>query len=258
MDTNHTRNLVTDANDNLETAFEGLADHSPRGASRQFGSITAASSGIDVPLFNRIFVFESPSRGSLTAAVEWMTDRDVPFWVTATTPLVDAVGALAADLGLRRTDESQPGMALTDLDGIPSNESTVEITAVEDPAGLDDWLDITGQVFGLPPDKAREVTTDSILTDDRIAMFLGRVDDEVVASGQLVQSGGVAGVYTIGVDEQYRRRGIGEAMTWAVLRAGRRAGCEVGVLQSSEMGYSLYERMGFEPVVDYHHFEPAP
>lgn len=34
----------------------------------------------------------------------------------------------------------------------------------------------------------------------------------------------MAGVYTIGVVEEFRRQGIGEAMNWAVLRAGREAG----------------------------------
>lgn len=67
----------------------------------------------------------------------------------------------------------------------------------------------------------------------------------------------MAGVYSVGVVEAFRRRGIGEAMTRAVLRAGREAGCRVAVLQSSEMGRPLYERMGFETVVTYHHFEPA-
>ena len=33
-------------------------------------------------------------------------------------------------------------------------------------------------------------------------------------------------------------------------RRGRR-------LQSAEMSYSVYEKMGFEPIVDYHHFEAA-
>ena len=44
-------------------------------------------------------------------------------------------------------------------------------------------------------------------------------------------------------------------MTREVLRAGREAGCQVGVLHSSEMGYPLYERMGFETVVTYQQFE---
>ena len=43
----------------------------------------------------------------------------------------------------------------------------------------------------------------------------------------------------------------------AVLRAGRDAGAEVGVLQSTEMTHSVYERMGFETIVEYHPFHPA-
>ena len=46
-------------------------------------------------------------------------------------------------------------------------------------------------------------------------------------------------------------------MSRAVLRAGRDAGCRVGVLQSSEMGYPRYQEMGFETVVTDHQFEPA-
>jgi predicted acetyltransferase len=72
-----------------------------------------------------------------------------------------------------------------------------------------------------------------------------------------MQSGDVAGVYSIGVVEEFRRRGIGDAMSRAVLRAGHEAGCQVGVLQLSEMGYPLYEQLGFETVVTYHQFEPA-
>ena len=36
---------------------------------------------------------------------------------------------------------------------------------------------------------------------------------------------------------------------------GRDAGCQLGVLQSSEMAYGLYEQMGFEQIATYHHFE---
>ena len=73
----------------------------------------------------------------------------------------------------------------------------------------------------------------------------------------MFRTGDTAGVYSIGVVEGYRRRGIGRAMTLAVLRLGRDAGCRIGVLQSSEMGYPLYEAMGFESVETYHHFEPV-
>ena len=52
-------------------------------------------------------------------------------------------------------------------------------------------------------------------------------------------------------------RGIGEAISRQVLRAGADVGCEVGVLQASPMGHPLYEKMGFEEVIDYRQLVPS-
>ena len=109
----------------------------------------------------------------------------------------------------------------------------------------------------MPVEVVREAYPEVILTDEQMKLLLGRVDGEPIATGNLFQQGDVAGVYVITVTEEFRRRGLGEAMTWAVLRTGREAGAAVGVLQSSSMGYSVYEQMGFETVVNYHQFQPA-
>jgi ribosomal protein S18 acetylase RimI-like enzyme len=69
-----------------------------------------------------------------------------------------------------------------------------------------------------------------------------------------MQTGDVAGIYTMGVLESARRNGIGKAVACELLRTGRAEGCEVAVSQSSEMAKSLYEDLVFEPVTTYHHF----
>jgi len=43
-------------------------------------------------------------------------------------------------------------------------------------------------------------------------------------------------------------------MTQTVLHAGWEGGSELGVLQPSEIGHSLYEQMWFGTVVEYHQF----
>lgn len=45
-----------------------------------------------------------------------------------------------------------------------------------------------------------------------------------------------------------RRRSIGAVMTQVVLAHGYRPGHRIGVLQSSELGYPLYRRIGFAEV----------
>lgn len=247
--------LLTDSNENLRRAFGILADAVPHGEARQCGPLTVASAGVPVPIFNRIFAFDPPPINDLSAAVAWMTERDLPFWLTVTEPAVEIVQDHRADLDLVKAAE-QPGMAMSSLDEIPPRDSIAEITEVTGPDERDDFSTVTASAFELPIAVAEQLDQAALAADD-VRLFLGRVDGRPAASGLLIQTGDVAGVYSIGVVDEFRRRGIGEAISWMVLRAGREAGCQVGVLQSSETGYPLYKRMGFETVVTYHQFEPA-
>jgi GNAT superfamily N-acetyltransferase len=255
MSTDHpsTRDLGMAVSDNFERAFGTLAANSARGASRQFGSVTAVSVGVPTPVFNRVFVFEPPSPKELTAAITWMTQRGDPFWVTAEASLADKVATATGGFDLEVSENTQPGMAFTPLRGIDPGESVVDIEPATDSDALDDWSSIGEDVFDFSSETTRLLTPPSVLTDNKIRLFVGRIDDTPAACGLLVRTDDVAGVYTIGVKEMFRRRGFGEAMTREVLGTGRELGCRIGVLQSSEMGVPLYERMGFETVVEYRH-----
>ncbi|NHN47969.1 hypothetical protein G9464_10215 [Halostella sp. JP-L12] len=137
-----TRDLVTDANENLRSAFGTLADEAQAGELRQFGPLTAACTGVPVPIFNRVFVFDAPPAGELSAAVAWMIEREVPFWVTVTEPVVEDVADQLADLDLVKAGE-QPGMAIGSLGEIRPPDSAVDIAAVTGPDGRDDFSAVT-------------------------------------------------------------------------------------------------------------------
>lgn len=249
------RDLVAAAHENLHSACCRLAQETSTGAVRQFGPLTAACAGVSTPIFNQLLVFEAPPMNALSTAVAWMRDREVPFWVTVADPVLEGVQDHLATLDLVSAGE-QPGMVMSDLEAIPSTDTTVEITEVTTQNERAEFSTVTGSAFGWPPAVVEQVDR-AAFEADGMRLFLGHVDGQPAASGLLIRSGDVAGVYSIGVLEDFRRRGLGNAMTQTVLRAGREAGCQVGVLQSSEMGHPLYDRMGFETVVTYHHFEPA-
>lgn len=59
------------------------------------------------------------------------------------------------------------------------------------------------------------------------------------------------GVYNISTLAPLRGRGYGGAMTARIAADGAAIGCEVAILQATEMGYSVYERMGYRTVVEY-------
>lgn len=248
------QDIAQDINDNLRIGIEELTEYVSGGQTREFGSIIAASSGLPIPILNRVFVFETPAAEKLKAAVRWMNDLEVPYWVTAVETIVGTVEDMAADLGLVKAN-TQPGMAMKSLDTVPQAMSPATITEINTAEELDDFSRVSSAVFEMPEDVAKQVDR-TALEVDTVHSFLGRVDGKPAACGTLIRTGEVAGVYTIGVREPFRRQGIGKAMSCEVIRTGRDLGCDAAVLQSSEMAYPLYEQLGFETAVTYHHFEP--
>lgn len=235
-----------------------FARHVPGAEVRQFGSLPAAAVGMPIPLFNQAFAFEVPTEDELREAVEWLSSRGAPFWVSTPAENADEIAAIAPAVGLADTAESIPGMwiSLDDVSQLLPNE--LHIVRATEPEHLDAFAVAISGGFGPPPELARTITPDSVLNDDDHNQHLvGYVDEEPVACAELVATGDIAGVYSVAVPEQHRRRGYGEAVTAAVLRAGRDLGCTTGCLQASDMGKPIYERMGFDTFTEYRLFAAA-
>lgn len=77
-----------------------------------------------------------------------------------------------------------------------------------------------------------------------LAAFLGRVP---VGTLLVVDGAGVAGIYDVGVLPEFRRRGIGAALTRAGMTLARRLGFRAAILQTTG-ARRLYERIGFRKV----------
>lgn len=144
------------------------------------------------------------------------------------------------------------GMAV-DLSTLPEDVPTPEsftVGRVRDEDGLAAWVGTLGSGFGEGPVEAGWVGE----MYRRLGYkgrglwrhYLGRLDREPVATATLFLGAGVAGIYFVFTVEGARRRGIGAAVTLAALRGAGGLGYGVGVLGSSEMGYPVYRRLGFE------------
>jgi GNAT superfamily N-acetyltransferase len=71
-------------------------------------------------------------------------------------------------------------------------------------------------------------------------------DGRVVATSLLFLADGLAGIYSVATLAEERGKGLGAHATAEPLRAARRLGYRVGVLQSSPAGHSVYLGLGFE------------
>ena len=145
--------------------------------------------------------------------------------------------------------EGPPGMAV-DLSTLPAaipHPPDLKICRVEDTAMMKTWAKTFQVGYGLPPDW-ESILLDMMLATMQIpgASYLAYVHDQAVAASSLFQDAGVAGIYNVATLPKWRGKGIGAAMTYYPLLEARRQGYRSGILQSSDMGYKVYQRLGFK------------
>jgi GNAT superfamily N-acetyltransferase len=124
-----------------------------------------------------------------------------------------------------------------------------------------DSLDAWQEVFARTPEalsRIRLTLGRRLLERSDARFFLGTLDGRAVATSFAVRTRDVVGIYGVGTAEAVRRRGIGTAMTWACVGAGRDWGCDTAILQASEMGRGVYASMGFRQVRSSLSFERPP
>ncbi len=156
---------------------------------------------------------------------------------TADTP------GMAADLGQLNQDLPYP--------------TGLEIQVVADADGIAEWASVFVEGYGLPVDWESGMLGMMLALGlgDAIRCYLARLEGENVAASCVFYSAGAAGIYCVATRRDWRGRGIGAAVTLQPLLDARHKGYRLGVLQSSEMGYSVYERMGFREVCKVaHHY----
>ena len=124
----------------------------------------------------------------------------------------------------------------------------LEILLVDDDKMLRQWIHVASVGFGVPAD-LEEVWFEFFsyaACRTPFQTYLALLNGEPVATSQVSNSAGVAGIYNVTTLPEARGRGIGSAVVLRPLLAARRIGMRIGILQSSTMGYNIYRRLGFQ------------
>ena len=248
---------------NYVEAISSIARMTPGGEVSDAGGLTLVRSGLDIPAFNLVFALDDPSSVVAAERAVSRTFGGSGFrWLLVTTervatqlqPMIHAFGF--------HLEETMPGMVWAPLPRllptlpprftarpvrVPEEAAVFARTMMEGfeaRAGLmDPWVD------GV---RAKHVTT-----SEMPGWYLGFLDDHPVCTAVRVTTGAIAGIYGVSTLPDFRRRGLGEAITRLAAADGYPEGARMSYLQSSRAGRSVYERIGYRWVEDYQLWSPA-
>jgi len=216
---------------------------------------TIGGSPID---YHNAVVHADLSRTALTAdavimeVIEQFRTRGVPgTWHVGPSFRPANLGELLVEHGFHDAG-GEPGMAadLNTLNEDIQYPSHLVIERVREDRQLDVWGETLAEGFGEGEREAnwvQDISRKIGLGDDvPYRHYLGWLDGKAVATASLFLGAGAAGIYFVMTVPEARRQGIGAAITLAALREAQQMGYRVGVLGSSEPGYPVYKRIGFQ------------
>jgi GNAT superfamily N-acetyltransferase len=163
-------------------------------------------------------------------------------------------GCRPADLGKRleaRGMQSGPGgiwmlADLTSLPGAPAGPANFHVEPVRDTTALEIWRHISAQGFGGDTQIYYDAYARHGFAADAFSLhYIGYVGDQPATSSTLLLAGGIASVYDVSTPPALRRQGYGGAITFAMLAEARARGYQHAWIWSSQMGQSVYRKLGF-------------
>lgn len=237
--------------------FGGICDFLPEGKFEVFEKhgVRCYSSYLPYALHNRV-VSTLSNEEDLPFIIEEVSNyyqsKNKPFmWMTW--PGVDKPDNLDNQLvkyGFESVD-SMPGMALKlkDLCDERVNIVGLEITEVRTNEELAIFSEVSRAGFGLTKEIAEGFELMNTILFDQPeygTLYIARFNGKPVAASSVAYDSGVAGIYAVCTLEEYRGKGIGNAITMQPLLEAKSKGYELAILHSSRQGYNVYKKIGFQ------------
>ena len=238
---------------NFVAAISLLAEMAPTGWTGRYGAVRLAVTGVPGAFFNAMWVLKPTDSTVLPAAVDGMRESGFPFVVHVRSDLPELISA-AGSLGL--TDGGRLPCFAIEPRPIPPPLDDLSIERVRHET-WGDFLDATMEGFDMSREMVEKLFGPGLLDDDRVRPFVAKLDGRVVATSMSIRTDATVGIYSIATVPEARGRGIGTAMTWHLI-ADADPGWDVAVLQASDIGRPVYERMGFKLVREFVEFLGIP
>ena len=251
---------IVDAN--LSAAMRFFGDATGAGEIRPLDGAVAVYSGLDYGVFNIALLDGDPPEGidglsaRLAQCARYFAPRTMrwSFWLcedALDAPTRRRARALLMDRDLRPISQA-PGMLAEALAPPVRPLPKLECVPVADRVTRQAFGALTAVSFDIPAAIAKTVYEPERAWCGGYRGYVGVAAGKAVAIVAIVATPDALGVYSLSTLPACRRMGYGEALLRAAVSAEQqRTGIRRIVLQSTDAGYSLYRRLGFQEVAKF-------
>jgi N-acetylglutamate synthase len=217
---------------------------------RRNGYVWTVCPSVPVPQFNGVWPDDDSASSALAGALAEIAELELPGSVQVRHGRTPECEAEAERLGLM-VQADMPGMLVTVDELEDVSVPLLTIAKARSADGLAQALAVAAAGFGAPPEILAPLYGLDVAGLDGLTVYIGRVGEQDVSTAVAYTFGGATGIFNVATPPEHRGRGYGAALTLRAVRDGFDAGAEFAWLQSSDIGQSVYRRLGFRAVERY-------
>ncbi len=170
--------------------------------------------------------------------------------IVVCSPIVTSQDTISALRSHAKSSNQWAAMSL-DLEELPvlQNRNSIEIKRISSFSDIQEWCRVVE--MGLLGGK--QMKKDMFIQMSKIRntyLFSAFNNQETVATAMAIVKNKTVGIYLIATLESHRRQGIGRYITHFALQKAKEQGAKIAHLQATALGESVYQKIGFQKMVD--------
>jgi GNAT superfamily N-acetyltransferase len=247
--------------ENLRATMAAFGRANQAGETCELPGVAVTSSGVHFAMFNSALLTAPVTTTAeldqrIREAARFFAERRMPwsFWLCEAwfdKAMRGKVGGVFDYNGMQFVIE-MPGMVAERLVPPWRELPALAVEPVRDGRTRADFGHIMAGAFGIPVPVAQAIYESERTWGNGFRGYVGYVEGLPVCSTATFETASATGVYAVGTLPPYRHRGYAEAVmrhALAQVPADSTGGCLV--LESSEAGFALYEKMGYRTEARY-------
>ena len=227
----------------------GQFRHAANSDCRELGHGCIALSGEPAADLNMVFLTSGATLAEFDDALRAVRDRGVDALLVVEEG-ADEIRGWASASGFADVGQ-MPLMERRSAAVTPASRFEVRLAA---PTEVDVANRISAAAFALDEEACHGAQPPATFAADGNDLWIALEDGETIGCGVFVRSGDHVGVYAMSTPPEHQRRGVGRAILDAAMAHYQGEGVQRFTLGATEIGYPLYERVGFEVVTRPHVF----
>jgi hypothetical protein len=212
--------------------------------------VAAVVSGGQIPSMNAVLVSE-PTAEIDTAArlIDDLVATGLPNVVVVRPAALPKIQSVLTDRGRSRVDEL-PFMVRTESQPPPVTNDSLRLVELR-PGQIAQHATLLAAGFEIPVELLDDIVVDQAFAAPGFRCYVGEVAGEPVTTGVGMLTDGWLGLFNIATAPAHTRRGYGGAVTARIVADGLAAGAQAAYLQSTSVGYGVYQQLGFRTVEEW-------